>query len=102
MSQFLPLNHFKWVAKEEWELINWQRVGDESNEGYIIECDLEYPPELHDSHNDYPLAPERLDIQVELLSETQVAISRHYARTRAAKNFKLVPNLMSKKNYVVY
>ena len=39
---------------------------------------------------------------MELLSETQVAISRHYARTRAAKNFKLVPNLMSKKNYVVY
>ena len=52
--------------------------------------------------NDYPLAAELLDIQVELLSETQVAISRHYARTRAAKNFKLVPNLMSKKNYVVY
>ena len=39
---------------------------------------------------------------MEILSETQVAISRHYARTRAAKNFKLVPNLMSKKNYVVY
>ena len=41
-------------------------------------------------------------MQVELVPETEVAISRHYARTRAAKNFKLVPNLMPKKNYVVY
>ena len=63
--------------------------------GYILECDLEYATELHDANNDYPIAAERLDIQLELLSETQVAISRHYARTRAAKNFKLVPNLMS-------
>ena len=75
---------------------------DEWNLGYILDCDLAYVPDLHDAHNDYPLAAERLDIHVELLSETQVAISRHYPRTRAAKNFKLVPNLMSMKNYVVY
>ena len=25
MSQFLPLNRFSWVAKEQWELIDWQR-----------------------------------------------------------------------------
>ena len=28
--------------------------------GYFIECDLEYPKELHYLHNDYPLAPEKL------------------------------------------
>ena len=28
MSQFLPLNHFKGVAKEEWEMIDWQYLGD--------------------------------------------------------------------------
>ena len=70
MSQFLPLNHFSWVAKKELDLIDWELLGDDSNQGFIIECDLEYPPELHDAHNDYPLAAERLDIQVELLSET--------------------------------
>ena len=27
MSQFLPPNHFTWVAQEEWEQIDWQGLG---------------------------------------------------------------------------
>ena len=30
-----------------------------SSTGYILEIDLEYSKELHDLHNDYPLAPEK-------------------------------------------
>ena len=37
-----------------------------------------------------------------MLSDTQVALARHYTRNRTAKNVKLVPNLMHKKNYVVH
>ena len=36
--------------------------------GYFIECDLEYPKELHNLHNDYPLAPEKLIVQDDWLS----------------------------------
>ena len=39
-----------------------------NKEGYFIECDLEYPKELHDLHNDYPLAPEKLIVQDDWLS----------------------------------
>ena len=34
-------------------------VSENSSIGYILEFHLEYPSELHDLHNDYPLAPEK-------------------------------------------
>ena len=35
----------------------------------ILEVDLEYPPELHQLHNNYPLAPEKLLVKSEMLSD---------------------------------
>ena len=59
MSQPLPTGGFKWV-EEPLRLaeIIAEHPAD-SLEGYILEVDLEYPAELHDAHNAYPLAPER-------------------------------------------
>ena len=36
-----------------------------SKKGWILEVDLEYPAQLHDAHNDYPLAPEKKVIKPE-------------------------------------
>jgi len=47
MLQPLPVGNFKWMTDFE----NWQ------NESCILEVDFEYPEELHNLHNDYPLAP---------------------------------------------
>ena len=33
-------------------------INDKSSIGYILEVGLEYPDELHELHNDFPLAPE--------------------------------------------
>ena len=56
MSQPLPVADFAWMNEEE--LQNWKRFVDEEGKGCILEVDLLYPRELHDLHNDFPLAPE--------------------------------------------
>ncbi|CAH3133130.1 unnamed protein product, partial [Pocillopora meandrina] len=52
MCKPLPVSGFKWMS----DFDNWKIIP------CILEVDLEYPKELHDLHNDYPLAPERLMI----------------------------------------
>ena len=41
---------------------------EDNKKGVILEVDLEYPQELHDLHNDYPLAPEKMKVTKEMLS----------------------------------
>ena len=37
-------------------------ISEKSSIGYFLEVDLEYPEELHELHNDFPLAPEKLAV----------------------------------------
>ena len=55
----LPTEIFKWLKEDKWDNIFKNQEGI----GYFIKCDLEYPKELHDLHNDYSLAPEKLIAQ---------------------------------------
>ena len=73
MMKPLPVGDFKWMSPLELE--NWKEIP------CILEVDLDYPKDLHDLHNDYTLAPERLKRDgVE----------------------KLIPNLFNKKKYVLH
>ena len=40
-------------------------IKSNSSTGYILEVDLEYLQELHDIHNYYPLAPEKINMPKE-------------------------------------
>ena len=44
-------------------------VSEKSLIGYFLEVDLQYPDELHELHNDYPLASEKLAVSSEMLSK---------------------------------
>ena len=44
----------------------------------FLEVDLEYPKELRELHNDYPLAPDKIEIKREILSEYQLKIADLY------------------------
>ena len=74
MCKKLPTGGFKWMTEEE--VKDWRTLG-----ACVLEVDLEYSKELHDLHNEYPLAPERLTIN---------------------KVEKLIPNLNNKKKYIIH
>ena len=38
------------------------RIKSNSLTGYVLQVDLEYPQQLHYIHNDYLLAPEKINI----------------------------------------
>ena len=87
MSQNLPTHGFKWMRNITLEKVDEilekanHRMSNHGKKGYIFEVDLEYPEHLWDSHNDYPLAPEKIKVNgVE----------------------KLICHFKPKKNYVVH
>ena len=73
MSKPLPTHGFEWMKVDELETWEFHSC--------ILEVDLEYPKNLHDLHNDYPLAPEQIMVN---------------------KTSKLIPNLGDKKKYVLH
>ncbi len=73
MSQPLPTGEFEWMREEE--PTNWRDIS------CFLEANIRYPVKLHDLHNEYPLAPERITIN---------------------KVEKLIPNLNDKENYVLH
>ena len=78
MSQPLPTSKFKWVNINPDQI---SALATSKIKGYLLEVDVRYPTELHDSHNDLPFMCEKMAIN---------------------KVEKLVPNLRDKKGYVIH
>ena len=75
----MVLNGKKYILKFNEDFI--KSYDEDSDKGYILEVDVEYPKNLHDLHSDLPFLPERMKIN---------------------KYNKLVCNLYDKNNYVVH
>src|SRR5215510_9071062 len=100
MSQPLPTGNFRW-EKDLRQFLNINNVDSNGDKGYILEVDLEYPAHLHNLHNDYPLAPENMVVTENMLSPYAQALKEKLGRAKVGNTTKLIPNLYSKKNYVV-
>ena len=76
MSHYLPYGGFKWLKNVgEFDVMS---ISEKSLIGYFFEVDLEYPDELHELHNDYPLAPEKLAVSSDMLSKYCKKIADKY------------------------
>ena len=76
-------------------------ISEKSPIGYLLEVDLKYPDELHELHNDHPLAPEKLAVSIDILSSYCKKIAEEY-NIKVGDVKKLIPNLSNKSNYVVH
>ena len=65
MLKPLPVVGFAWLNQEGLDEVESMLQGGKphlKDLGFTIEVDLEYPEELHNLHNDYPLVPEKVII----------------------------------------
>ena len=100
MSQCLPTHDLLWededcIISDRDDIL---QIPDDAPTGFIYEIDCTYPQELHDYHNDYPLAPERLTIDETMLSPLQKSCFPSAQKKPATK---LTPNLQNKQRYVL-
>ena len=95
MSEYLPYGGFKWVKVNNETINRVLNKSDNSLHGYFLEVDLEYPENLHDHHNDYSLALEKIKIEEEMLSPIPLKMKNKYDIKVSGVN-KLSPDLMKK------
>ena len=60
LTYSLPTTGIKWIDSKEFD---WDKYTRNSSERYVFQVDLEYPKELQELHNDYPLAPDKIEIK---------------------------------------
>ena len=59
MSQKLPINSFKWVKKlSKFNKRFIKNYDENSDMGYFLEANVEYPKNLFNLHSDLPFLPE--------------------------------------------
>ena len=99
-SKPLPKSGFKWkrVMPTEEDILNKK---ENAKNGWILEVDLEYPAELHEEHNSYPLAPEKKVVKKECMSDYQKRLMKDLELKPPDSN-KLLLTLEDKKDYVVH
>jgi hypothetical protein len=104
MIQPLPLKNFQRLNIEEIQNIDWYKTDKFSSTGYIVECDLEYPENIHEFHSDLPLCPQSLKIKDKHLSEFQkklLSSMKQHGISRISTK-KLILSLHDKKKYVTH
>ena len=99
ISRYLPYGRFKWLKNVNNFDVNW--ISEKSPIGCILKFDLEYPDELHVMHNDYPLAPKKLAIPYEMVSDYCKKTADEY-EIKVGDVKKLIPNFGNKTNNVLY
>ena len=105
MSDYLPTDGFEWDSSFDNMSLEEQNefilaLKDDDPTGYIFSVDLEYPHNIHDLHDEFPLCPENLTIKDEWLSKYQIDMKEKFEIKGLSK--KLCLTLFDKKDYIIH
>ena len=98
MSKFLLTSGFKWIDPKKFDL---NKYTSNSSKRCVLKVDREYSKDTQELHNDYLLAPDKIEIKREMLSDYQLKIAYHY-NIPTGNVKKIVPNLFDKEKYVIH
>ena len=109
LSQALPDDEYEWVSEADCntamaafqEKASRDRWFDQERH-HIFEVDMDYPPELHERDDDYPLAPETMTIEAAITGEKQHELRSKYFGAACPFSRKLVCSFLPKRKYVVH
>ncbi|XP_053205601.1 uncharacterized protein LOC128392015 [Panonychus citri] len=103
MCSYLPYAYYAWKNFDDEEAV-LRDLRFSSGYNYIYEVDLEYPSELHDEHDDFPLAPHKLKIDNEMLSPYAKRIVEKLQERghHSVSSEKLVATFLKREKYVVH
>ena len=99
MSEYLLYGEFNWLKNVD--ELDVMLIDKKSEIWYFLEVDLEYPDELYELHNDYPLAPEKLVVSSDMLSKYYNRIADE-CKIKVGDVTKFIPNLGNKTKYVLH
>ena len=97
MQQTLPVDSYEW--NETITLREILATSDDSVVGFFAEVDIAYPSSLHDSHNDLPVAAEKILIRKSWLSPYAQSFN---VKLPSDGREKLVETLLDKNRYVCH
>ena len=98
MSKSLSMSGFKWLDPKKFNL---NKYTSNSSEGCVLEVDLEHLKELRESHSDYPLALDKIEIKREMLSDYQLKVADHCNILTGNLN-ELVSKFFDKQRYLIH
>ena len=119
MSQYLPTGGFKWMRSKELlkgqlkhgggedklDISEYQdailNLDEKGDTGYFFEVDLSYPQLYHQNHNDFPLAPESMKIEKDMLSAYQTEMGDEMG-VKYGQEDKLCLTLKDKTRYITH
>lgn len=102
MMEPMPTSDFLWMENSELHLNYILSLPPDGENGCIVECDLEYPANLHKLHADFPLAPHRHKVRLTELSPTARQICERNNLKHSVGTEKLMTTFLPRKAYVVH